>query len=819
MKKLLIRICILAGIFIAAVLFFSTILNHKETKNSRVLSGPTLPIMYMNVEGTKVNPLTGYVQEIQQETLRESLTPISGDRSVQFEIKVCDNRISGVDYEVTSLMDGSLIENGKVKNLKEEEGIITGGFSLGTPILLDQEYMLKFTVTLESGKTVYFYTRILQRSNTSMTLYLDYIRDFYENCLYSSLTDAEINNLEPQDAYSNSSLHSVNIHSGRKQITWGNLAPAIVRRAIPEIREINDTTCSISQSYLVNAEDEDGNIEYYTVEEFYRMRIKLGKVILLDFEREATQIFNPALDVLIGSGINLGVVGKNVQYMTNSGAYITAFVLNGELWIYNRSAVKASCVFSFRENTKLDARTENTDHAISISSVSEGGDINFVVYGYMSSDIHEGQMGISVYHYYAERNVSEEILFIPCDMSFEMMEKDLSRLSFVNAQQQFFFYLNHKLYQVNLADASCTVLLNDVQDNCLAVSSSQRNIAWMNEMDYDASREITMMNLDTGVSSGISAGENEWIRVLGFVNEDVIYGLAKDSDLGTDASGRDVFAMYDLRIQNPSGEILKEYQQSSYFITGIVGGEGLVELKRAARSDGGIYVPVESDHIINNATEDGDTVTLKLDVDDRAGTQSFLIYTVKGSSSNLLALDSQYMEQDSVPELELDNSSDWSSLWYVYGKGKLQSTCTEAAEAVAIADTCVGVVLDGESRYVWERGNYESIGKIDPSLVNPELFTGVLDQAIMQERLGPEYAVWNLSGCSLDDMYYFLAHGSPILTRMSDEGVTLLLGYDVYNVWLYDPATGGTYAVAKEDAQEMITRYGNLYLACRHLVY
>lgn len=397
------------------------------------------------------------------------------------------------------------------------------------------------------------------------------------------------------------------------------------------------------------------------------------------------------------------------------------------------------------------------------------------------------------------------------------MEKDLARLSFVN-NQQFFFYLNHCLYQVNLSDGSSTVLVDGVSDNCVAVSESQKNLAWMQEMEYSNSTNITVMNLETGSSTQISAGDGEKIRVLGFVNEDVIYGLARNSDIGVDAAGREVFAMYDLRIQNPSGEVEKEYQQSTTFITGIVESDGLIELQRAAISDGGVYYTVDSDHIINNVNQEGDTVTLKLDVDDRAGTQSFLIYTVKGSSSNLLALDSQYLEQDSVRELELDTGDEWSAEWYVYGKGTLQATCTDAADAIALADSCVGVVLDKESRYVWERGNYENTAKIDPSLVNPVLFNGVLDQNAMQEALGSDYAVWNLSGCSLSDMYYFLAHGCPVLTKMSEDGTSLILGFDVYNVWLYNPENGGTYAVAKEDAQALITQYGNLYLTCRRLV-
>ncbi len=818
MKKIIKRGAILAGVFIAAVLLFSTILNRKETRNSRAMELPTLPVMYMDVEETRTNPMSGYTCEMNGDTIRDSLTPISSDRSLTFELNTFGSGISGVDYEVTSLMDDSLVENGKVKNMTETDGVLSASFQLGNPILLDQEYLLRFTVSLEDGETVYYYTRIVQRSSTSAALYLSYVQEFYENCLYGTLTDEEINNLEPQDAYSNSSLHSINIHSSRKQITWGNLSPSIVKRAVPVIREVNDTTCTITQSYLISAEDDNGDTEYYTVEEFYRMRIKNNLVVLLDFEREATQQFDPSLDVVIGSGINLGVVGKNVDYVSSSSAAITAFVIDGELWTYNRSAHKSACVFSFKENAGFDVRTENSDHGISISSVSEGGDISFVVYGYMSADVHEGQMGISVYHYYAERNVAEEQLFIPCNVSFDMMDKDLSRLAYVSGRQ-FYFYLNHTLYQADLTEGTVSVLVDQVEDDCLAVSDSQENLAWMEEMEYSGSSHITVMNLESGTSSRISAGDGEKIRVLGFVNEDVIYGLARDTDIGVDASGREVFAMYDLRIQNPDGEVEKEYQQSTIFITGITESDGLVELLRASRSDDGIYYTVESDNIINNVTEEGDTVTLTLDVDDRAGTQSFLIYTVSGTSSSLLEVDSQYLEQEEVPELTLDTGDDWSSEWYVYGKGSLQATCSDAAEAIELADDCVGVVLDQEWRYVWERGNYDTTASIDPGIVNEALFTASLDQAALQEQLGSDYAVWNLSGCSLDDMYYFLAHSCPVLTRMSEGGTSLILGFDVYNVWLYNPEDGSTYAVAKEDAQALITQYGNLYLTCRHLVY
>ena len=65
-------------------------------------------------------------------------------------------------------------------------------------------------------------------------------------------------------------------------------------------------------------------------------------------------------------------------------------------WSYNRSANKTTQIFSFRGGD-LDERENLQEHGIKIVRVEESGDIDFVVYGYMNRDVHEGEVGIAVY--------------------------------------------------------------------------------------------------------------------------------------------------------------------------------------------------------------------------------------------------------------------------------------------------------------------------------------------------------------------------------------------------------------------------------------
>ena len=57
-------------------------------------------------------------------------------------------------------------------------------------------------------------------------------------------------------------------------------------------------------------------------------------------------------------------------------------------------------------------------------------------------------MGAAVYYYRAERNVATEEIFVPADISYEMLKKQLDRLSYVNKQREMYLYLNENLCKV-----------------------------------------------------------------------------------------------------------------------------------------------------------------------------------------------------------------------------------------------------------------------------------------------------------------------------------------------------------------------------------
>ena len=152
--------------------------------------------------------------------------------------------------------------------------------------------------------------------------------------------------------------------------------------------------------------------------------------------------------------------------------------------------------------------------------------------------------------------------------------------------------------------------------------------------------------------------------------------------------------------------------------------------------------------------------------------------------------------------------------YYVYGKGKLLGIYMDLGEAINLADEQVGIVLNQRQQYVWERGNWGNSSMLEASDLPEIIRQGTLDTEAIQNALGEEYSVVNLTGCSLESLYYQLSHRYPVLARQSESSVAVIVGYDIYdNIWIYDPASQAVSALAWEDAEARFASCGNVFLS------
>ncbi|MGI6012254.1 MAG: hypothetical protein ACOX8H_12295 [Ruminococcus sp.] len=813
MKKSLIKGLILGIIFVFSIILFSNMLNKDLSEELKEMEEPTQPVLYMELSGLLVNPMYGYKIQMDPQYFRESITPISTKRELTVAAETYGTDIRSISYQVISADGSQVVEEGKLNNLSEEDGYIKVDFILENRILMDQEYMLCFAVDYGEEDTAYYYTRIVQRAGLNTSQYLEFVQDFYERCMSKETASSLTQYIEPEDYVTNTSYTRIDIHSSFDQITWGEMAPTLIRRAVPTIKEINGTTCSISQDYEITAQDTEGNTEHYNVHEFYRMRYSNSRVMLLDFEREAQQMFDTDLPVLTSQGINLGVADPEFSYTANRNSDIVAFVQEGELWTYNRSANKAAHVFGFHDSLSEenpDMRKDNLDYNIKIIRVEETGDVDFAVYGYMNSGDHEGYSGVAVYHYSAERNVAEEEVFIPSTMSSDFLKSDMEELIYVSQDNQLYFIMENNLYHVNIPEKTYEIILEDLDSDCIAVASSQSAVAWMNEMDPNGSTVITQMNLETGEQTEISAPQGEYIKVLGYINDDLIYGLAREEDIVTDESGDTTFAMYTVRIQNTAGEIIREYSEDGTWVSGAVLQEGLVELQRVQWQNGA-YVPIASENVMNNLQSSEETVNIHLSVNGRKGTQVALDFSKNAQSRKLLVVWSEFVVPKESTVVTVDVPESHQDLYYVYAGGELYGASASVNEAIQMADEAAGVVQNASQQYVWERGNQQDKNQITLEEIPEAVLAGTLDEAGLSQSLGGGYDVLNLTGCSLESVLYQVSEDRAVIALTPTGESVVIVGYDMYNTILYNPATQETYYYGMNDSTNLFNSAGNVF--------
>ncbi len=812
MKKVILRIAILFVIFVGGVIGFSRLINQQSTESTREATDPTLPVLYIEYNGYKINQMYGYTQEMDQKTLRDGLVPLTTNREISVSYQDYGNKISSITYEVTDLQDGTIVENAKVGNFKEDGDYQTATFSLQQPILMNQEYGLKFTVHL-SEQDVNYYTRVVQRSSLNTDHYLEFAYNFYETCMNKELASNLNMYLEPAAYIANNSYTNIDITSSLDQISWGELDPSIYRKAIATIKEINETTGSIILEYMISAKDENGDTEHYYVTDFFRMRYYQSRIMLLDFERNVQQIYTANPVSITTKGIDVGIADKDLEFLTNDSNTIVVFDQAGELWSYNSNADKLVKIYSMRSLNEEETRDNFSDRGIKIVRVEESGDVDFVVYGYMNSDIHEGKVGVSVYHYSSERNNIEELLFIPCECSFEYLQEDMNVLSYVNRSESLYLYMEQTVYRVSLSEKTYDVVLSQINPDCFLVSEDQSQIAWMDEMDSYGSASISVMDLETGSLRRIEAGDGNKIQGLGFVNTDFIYGIAADGDIMTDVTGNTIFAMSRIVIEDNNGNLIKEYKNDGIWVYEIDIQEGLIELRRVVRTEMG-YEQTANDNIMNNQQNVEDVVVSRTSNTARRGTTVTLVMPEIISNREPLLSSSKILESGADHTLSLvREEGEGVPAYYVYAKGKLQGIYYHPADAVIDADVQVGVVLNARQQYIWERGNNQT----ENELVNediPEIFlSGTWNEQILQEGLGEAGDVMNLTGCTLEEVLYQLSEDRAVIARNPDGTAAVIVGYDRYNTLLYNFETGEHYYYGMNDSTSLFASGGNVFIS------
>lgn len=837
MKKTIIRIAVCVVVFLASALIIGSIMNQGHNNMTMEMAPATLPMITMESGGVACNELHGNTVEMDVAYQKDCITLLGEGRQANFTVDTFGREITGISTEVRSIDGSRLIENSEVTGWKANGKSFSVSLTLKDLIDTNTQYSLTLILELEGEQKVYYYTTILWNDDVHISENLEFATDFHGK-LYDKEVAKELTKyLEPNSKLTdNGTFHKVNIHSSFQQITWGSLEPVQEDAASIRLTQISGNVASLLMDFVVST-GEGKNKIYYNVEEYYRVRYTSERMYLLDYERTMTQIPDTTR-MYANDKILLGITDENVGMMESADGNTVVFSDMGQLLSYNAATNRLTVIFSFYDKDNADRRTLYDNHGIKILDVDEGGNVKFAVYGYMNRGRHEGETGIQIISYDNSLNTIEEEVYIPYSKSYAVLKDEMEQLLYRNRQQHVYFFLENGVYDVDLENRSAEQLVSIRQDDSLQVSENHEIIVWQEGDDINHSNQLNVRNLNTGEQTVIRAEDGEAIRPLGFMGEDIIYGVARESDIRTENSGQIFYPMYKVCISNSSGDNLKEYGQDGIYIVDCAIEGNQITLSRIQRSENGSYQEILDDQIMNNVEEEpgqNKVVTADIDIYER-----YVQIQTKTTidTKTIKVLNPKEVVFEGGRELTLDAVSEVSR-YYVYNAYGVQGIYSAPGKAVKEAYDSSGVVANDRGITVWLKGNRVSRNQImaikEESVTDQKnSLTVCLDNILRHAGItrNTEYdlaqgktaiqileenmtgvQVLDLSGCSLDAVLYYVNQDIPVLAILEDGEAVLVTGFNEFNVVIMEPSTGKLYKKGMNDATTWFAENGNHFIS------
>ncbi len=849
MKKVISKLFILIIVFVLIVLGLFFINRDKSNKDMIIMGEPTLPTATFMASGSgvedgdiEVNELYGYTSAMETKYMRDSITPINGNRNLVMRIKNNSNMVLAAEFEVRSLDCQRLVENTEVA----KEDIVSDGDYTNVIIQIDNmisenvEYYLTVKLKTDRHESVYFYTRICNLTVNHCKEQIEFANNF-SNCTFSD-TDANqiISYIEPNPSQDNTNFGNVTINSSFRHITWGELKPEKVTAPVVKILDIIGDVGCYELDYKIRAKNEYDTDQYYHVSEYFRIKWTTTELYLLDYQRKVNQIFDDSNQNISAYRINLGIAENNqVEYRASENNNYIAFVRGNGLWMMDIGKNQIHPLFSFEEVENADIRDAHKENGIQIVSVDDNGNTEFIVFGYMNRGEHEGMVGVSLYKYLYSKNIVEERIFIPFTRQYEILKETIGKLSYVNDKNVMFLMLNDSVFSIDLAGSEYVQVISNLREGGYAVNSNASIIAWETDGDGAGASKIRILDFENNKEYELNADEGNKLKVLGFVDDDLCYGNAKIEDIIRDQNGNVTVAMESMKIINMNGEQLKEYKKEGLYISSVEISSNMINLKRLKRDENGAFVKADDYQVFGNEEEDVNVVSVDTISTDLKKTEYVLKFVKKVTSSNPLKeinlKEIRFSEENALSIRELISDDD---KYYVYGRGGVALITTEVADAVKKADEIAGVVTKGSGDYVWQRlsrpmeysisglipqtAAQEENGELAACLkmlleyngsitdVAGELAAGKNAMEILNGKIDGRQG-YDLTGCSFTEMLYYVCKGQPVMGQLNGNHYVLIVGYDFYNAVLFDPATGTTYKNGQEETTAMFEEYGNKF--------
>ena len=820
MKRTLQKAGILFLIFIAAlVIYFISARNAMEKENTVYTSmeEPSFPVVYMKLNGKEINCLHGYMQDMGNQAARDSISVLPENRELGIKITEYGNTITGISYEVRNLSLDRLIERTDITEWDSSEGITTAVLPIQNLLMRNEPYYLTLNVSTSESQ-IRYYTRIVWPDNNYAYDMVSLAEEFSRKSLDYEQARELVSYLETNDTEDNSSLGHVTIRASFSHLTWDGLDVEMAGEPQVTLQEFDGIMGQVKVRYTVAITESDNTRTLVDTEDNFTMKWNEKRIYLMNYERNANEMFTGEREAFSGKRILLGITNDNmIKSVKSPKSRYLAFKTGGDLWCYDQTDNELVRIFTFDSSKDDGIRSRYDRHDVKILSVQEDGTVDFLVYGYMNRGKYEGRMGVIYYSYDAEKDTVNEKFYLASSESFEKVREDVNNLSYLSQNSMMYLMLEGSVYGIDLKSNESLVVAQGLTKGSFAVSGDGSRIAWQDGASLYESEKVHVMDFNTAQKQEIAGAEGDFVRVLGFVGNDLIYGFSSSGDkwiVNGRTKGMPMYAMY---IVDNEMQVESEYRKDGIYISDVVAEDGRIHLKRLVRLSENQYMYQDQDTIVcNQKVDDGELKGIGYFASQDRGRVYYVQADsdLNGDKVDISAPKAFSYEFSSTLDISYASTAqaDTGMVFHAYGGGHYLGSSRSFSTAVDMAYGQMGFVTDGNQHIVWDRINRGPIRNIKSPVEEARKMTKYLESFDGSRMYEEGLILIDAGGCSLNQILYYIDKGIPVIAYVDAGRYVLLSGYDQYNVTLYDPQTQETTKMGLNDATEYFKVLQNDFL-------
>lgn len=838
------KILVLLLIFIGTILIVNKIDNRGVEEVSVEMEQATLPIVYIRYDDKLINTLHGYTGKVDTTYFRDTITPMDYGQTIELWADQGSEVYGTYEYELRSLYQGDLIEDGPVTELNHADGYDKISITFRTELEELQEYVLVLKAMSGEDVAARYYTRIVVENDFYAEELLDFVESFNDAIFNKAEAESVITkSIEPNEDGNNEYLSEVDIHSSFDTITFADLSPTRLTKPVASIKEIDDSYAIIQLKYMISAV-ENNVLENYFVTEDYRVRHAEGdNIYLLDYNRTQEALFMTDNIDTTSNTFKIGVADEeNFQYVTSDKERKVAFVQARQLWYYDYNGGTITNVYGFcQDDNYMDSRVTYDANNIKILNMNDDGDITFAVYGYMNRGEHEGKVGISVYKFTAEKDKMQEVLFIENDKPYDILKEDMETLLYLNEDGEFYYFDNDSIVKVNTKTMKSEIFIEDVLNEHLAVSEDNHLIGYPNQMLPENTDKVTVLNLDTKESEEIAADSGERLEAIGFVGTDLILGRIREGDIETNLDKTVICPISTIDIMDQDINIVKTYGSTGVYIIEATAKDGVVYLDRV-RKINGVFEETTQDFITYKNEENTDKIVINYKYTDKAYNQLYMTfpnYMYVTEKPKMMITKEAVNEDNTTVKITFEHTN---KKFYAYGQGKYMTDYLSLNAAVRAAYENAGVVLDENGVIVWRKiavKDYHTVADkikiytvsdIEDTLAACIYMIGVYEEknpefSAMQEDIANGTAAedvilkytgrqgTDITGCDFENGLYYLCKDAPVITRFADGTYVLVTSYNGERIRYINPLEDEDIVESRTEFEEKVKDSGNVFIS------